>query len=237
MKKCPNCGRSYSDMVQMCPACNVSLESGTIQKPVHNNTANEEPAAVPEAKATSTQSQKQKKTSIVVLALICAVAGYFGGRFAFIENPEPKKASASTAATIVEESLGSVPTDEITDLWELYELGLKYANGDGVEKNMEEAAKWYRLAADQGHVFSRNNLGACYYYGRGVQQDYAEAKKLFQLAAEKGDDYALYNLGLCYYYGRGVKQDYTESSRLFQMFKDRGHHGKLDTSILIHGAA
>ena len=25
MKKCPNCGRSYSDMVQVCPACNLSL--------------------------------------------------------------------------------------------------------------------------------------------------------------------------------------------------------------------
>ena len=25
MKKCPSCGRTYSDMVQVCPACNLSL--------------------------------------------------------------------------------------------------------------------------------------------------------------------------------------------------------------------
>lgn len=29
MKKCPNCGRSYSDMVQVCPACNITLGGST----------------------------------------------------------------------------------------------------------------------------------------------------------------------------------------------------------------
>lgn len=33
-----------------------------------------------------------------------------------------------------------------------YALGLVYANGDGVKKNNEEAARWYRLAADQGNM-------------------------------------------------------------------------------------
>lgn len=26
MRKCPNCGRNYSDMVQVCPACNITLD-------------------------------------------------------------------------------------------------------------------------------------------------------------------------------------------------------------------
>lgn len=26
MKKCPSCGRNYSDMVQVCPACNITLD-------------------------------------------------------------------------------------------------------------------------------------------------------------------------------------------------------------------
>ena len=29
MKKCPQCGRSYSDMVQVCPACNITLGGST----------------------------------------------------------------------------------------------------------------------------------------------------------------------------------------------------------------
>lgn len=34
MKKCPSCGRNYSDMVQVCPACNITLgESNPGPKP------------------------------------------------------------------------------------------------------------------------------------------------------------------------------------------------------------
>ena len=29
MRKCPSCGRNYSDMVQVCPACNITLDEST----------------------------------------------------------------------------------------------------------------------------------------------------------------------------------------------------------------
>ena len=32
-----------------------------------------------------------------------------------------------------------------------YNLGNKYDNGTGVAQNYAEAARWYRLAAEQGH--------------------------------------------------------------------------------------
>jgi TPR repeat protein len=31
-----------------------------------------------------------------------------------------------------------------------YNLGWCYEHGEGVEKNIEEAKKWYQLASDQG---------------------------------------------------------------------------------------
>lgn len=42
MKKCPQCGRTYSDMVTMCPACNIALGNGqqpktrqeTVERPI-----------------------------------------------------------------------------------------------------------------------------------------------------------------------------------------------------------
>ena len=34
--------------------------------------------------------------------------------------------------------------------------------GAGVEKDVAEAVRWYRLGADQGHASSRYCLGYCY---------------------------------------------------------------------------
>jgi TPR repeat protein len=46
-----------------------------------------------------------------------------------------------------------------------------------------EAAKWYRLAAEQGHTSAQGNLGFMYGKGVGVPQDYIEAYKWLSLAA------------------------------------------------------
>jgi TPR repeat protein len=47
-------------------------------------------------------------------------------------------------------------------------LGVCYANGYGVPKNLELALQWYRLSADQGNWFAQNDLGAMYQQGDGV---------------------------------------------------------------------
>ncbi|MER9429859.1 tetratricopeptide repeat protein [Mesorhizobium sp. M0408] len=49
-----------------------------------------------------------------------------------------------------------------------------------------EAAKLYRLAADQGHAQAQYNLGHMAGNGQGVPQNYAEAMKWFRLAADQG---------------------------------------------------
>ena len=50
-----------------------------------------------------------------------------------------------------------------------------------------EAARLFRLAADQGLPAARSHLGRCYLEGRGVDQDAREAVNLWQLAADAGD--------------------------------------------------
>jgi TPR repeat protein len=69
-----------------------------------------------------------------------------------------------------------------------------YANGEGVGRDLKEAAKWYRLAADQGQVVALNALGIMYATGEGVGADAAEAEKLFRQAAAQGDEQAKGNL-------------------------------------------
>ena len=47
-------------------------------------------------------------------------------------------------------------------------LGVMYANGEGVPEDDAEAVRWYRLAADQGDADAQYNLGVMYANGEGV---------------------------------------------------------------------
>ncbi|MBS0633366.1 MAG: lipase maturation factor family protein [Verrucomicrobia bacterium] len=62
-------------------------------------------------------------------------------------------------------------------------LGLCYANGRGLAKNVGEAARWYRLAALQGDGFAQINLGFLYGAGEGVARDEIEALGWLNVAA------------------------------------------------------
>ncbi len=39
-------------------------------------------------------------------------------------------------------------------------LGFMYAKGQGVAQDYQEAVRWYRLAAEQGHASGQFSLGA-----------------------------------------------------------------------------
>ena len=58
-----------------------------------------------------------------------------------------------------------------------------YSHGQGVPQDYIEAAKWYRLAAEQGHADAQHNLGVLYLQGQGVPQDYVLAHMWVNLAA------------------------------------------------------
>ena len=68
-----------------------------------------------------------------------------------------------------------------------------YANGAGVPQDHAEAAKCYRLAAEQGDAVGQYNLGQMYRLGEGVLQDIAHACMSFSLAATNGDQKAIDN--------------------------------------------
>jgi TPR repeat protein len=53
----------------------------------------------------------------------------------------------------------------------------------GVPQNYAEAAKWYRLAAEQGNARGQYDLGLMYVKGQGVRQDYVQAHMWLNLAA------------------------------------------------------
>ncbi len=72
-----------------------------------------------------------------------------------------------------------------------YNLGVAYAHGQGVTRNMAEAAKWYRLAAEGGYSPAQVNLAVMYDKGEDLPQDYVLAHMWFNLAASRGDKVAI----------------------------------------------
>ena len=65
-----------------------------------------------------------------------------------------------------------------------------YRKGEGVPQDYAEAAKWYRLAAEQGFEFAQNSLGVMYEYGQGVLQDNTMAHMWYNIASANGHEKA-----------------------------------------------
>ena len=66
-------------------------------------------------------------------------------------------------------------------------LGIFYFFGRGGMQSFSEAAKWYRLAAEQGLAQAQRELGWLYDTGRGVSKSLNEAMSWYRKAAEQGD--------------------------------------------------
>jgi TPR repeat protein len=67
-----------------------------------------------------------------------------------------------------------------------YNLGVYYANGRGVPEDDVEAARWFRLAAEQGNGFAQFALGFMYAIGEGIPNDDVLAYMWINLAAAQG---------------------------------------------------
>ena len=59
-------------------------------------------------------------------------------------------------------------------------LGVMYANGEGVTQDYEKAVEWYQKAAQQGFANAQYNLGVMYEHSKGVTQDYEKAVEWYQ---------------------------------------------------------
>ena len=86
-------------------------------------------------------------------------------------------------------------------------IGWMFHTGNGVKKDMQTAATWYRKAADQGHEIAQNNLGVFYEKGLAGPANTKKAAIWYQMAADQGYSFAQYNLGMLYVEGRGVAKD------------------------------
>ena len=67
-----------------------------------------------------------------------------------------------------------------------YELGKAYRDGNNVNRDPNEAARWFAAAAEQGYAKAQRHLGNHYASGDGVSQDTVPAIMWLTLAAQQG---------------------------------------------------
>ncbi len=121
---------------------------------------------------------------------------------------------------------GEKPTDidtEPEDPTYLYELGVKYMNGDGVEQSFEKAAELYEKAAALGLAEAQKELAVCYHCGFGVLPSSETAAYWYQKAADQGHIDATCSLASCYQFGDGVKEDAKKAAELYEKAAVAGH--------------
>jgi TPR repeat protein len=58
-----------------------------------------------------------------------------------------------------------------------FQLGLAYQFGKGVDRDIHESIRWYRMAANNGEPGAQNNLGTLYETGPKEVRDLVEATK------------------------------------------------------------
>jgi TPR repeat protein len=97
-----------------------------------------------------------------------------------------------------------------------FSVGVLYASGDGVQRDLAQAVHWYRCAAEQGDAAAQNNLGVLYATGQGVAQDEDEALSWYRKAAAQGHALAWHNLA-------GLRGGIPETA-----LPDEQFHGSID---------
>jgi len=89
---------------------------------------------------------------------------------------------------------------------EHFELGRRYALGDGVPKDDKKAFECYTKAAEQGYADAQNKLGDWYSSGFGIT-NFRIAAEWYEKAAEQGHTGAQFSLGGLYKSGYSVNRN------------------------------
>jgi hypothetical protein len=101
-------------------------------------------------------------------------------------------------------------------------LGIAFEFGDGVARNLDEAAHWYRIAADRGDPIAQTNLAYLYENGRDGVRDPSEAARWYMRAAVSGFARAQFNLGTLYLQGSGVERNDEEAAHWIGLAAEAG---------------
>ena len=108
---------------------------------------------------------------------------------------------------------------ELGNIDVLNQLGAMFAEGRIVEKDLETAFMFYKMADACGNMLATSNLGFCYLYGLGTNIDYEKAYKAFSKAALYESGEAMIRVADMYCNGLYVEKDHSYGHLLYYMAK------------------
>ena len=123
---------------------------------------------------------------------------------------------------------------EIDNLDSMYNLGLHYFKGLGVNQDFKESFSYFKKAADKDHSDSQFYIGKFYHIGNGAylgspaSKNFFEALKWYELAANQNNHKAQNHIGILYYLGdgdssfKGFKADAKKSLDWFKIAINNG---------------
>ena len=104
-----------------------------------------------------------------------------------------------------------------------YQLGVHYASGGVIAKDIFKATWWIQKAAKHKHPAAQYMLGCHYSEGLGVTANQYKAVEWFQKSAKEEHMEAQYMLGCHYSEGLGVAADQVKAVEWFRKAAEKGH--------------
>lgn len=101
-------------------------------------------------------------------------------------------------------------------------MGLAFEFGQGVERDLDQAMHWYRMAADRGDPVAQTDLAYLYEIGAADLPNPGEAAKWYLRAAVSGFARAQFNLGTLYLRGAGVERSDEDAAHWISEAADTG---------------
>src|SRR5512139_130297 len=95
--------------------------------------------------------------AIRVLVVALGLSSGVAGAAPLIADKEVHPAPTATITAAGVASLRAAAARN--EIWAQYDLGVALSCGYGMARNRAEAARWFRKAADQGHVRAQSVLG------------------------------------------------------------------------------
>lgn len=137
----------------------------------------------------------------------------------------------SASATNSGNKLSTIPQSSVSmdaeaskgNVYALYDIGMMYLCGFGLEVDTEKAHEYFEKALDgfkavetkKHNDYIQYRIGKMYNIGYGTKKDTTEAANWFRLSSVQNNQFAQYSLGNLYYRGEGVEQSYEEAFKLY----------------------
>jgi len=100
------------------------------------------------------------------------------------------------------------------------EVASRFANGQGVGRDLQQAFQWYGRAATQGLGIAQYRFAALYERGLGTARDAERARVWYARAAEQGNVKAMHNLAVLSV--SGGRSDYVAAAKWFALAAEFG---------------